>query len=96
LPRKIKLTEAKRAWLKANHASLSVSEISAELGCCSDTAKRILMREGLSFFSGAKFVIARTKTENDNWTRPCIVCGCAKSRPRWQYRCDKCTEKFSD
>lgn len=64
--------------------------------CCVDTAKRILMREGLRYFEGAKYVIAREQTSFQIWTRPCMVCGCTKSRPKWQYRCDSCSERLTD
>jgi hypothetical protein len=96
VPRKIKLSDETRQWLHANHAQFTVEALSQALGCHPDTTKRILMREGLRWFSGAKYTVARVHTEKADWRRPCIVCGCKKSRSKWQYRCDKCTEKYSD
>jgi hypothetical protein len=94
LPRKIKLSEETRQWLKANHAQLTISELSRVLGCCDDTTKRILMRENLRFFSGAKFVISRSRTEQNAWRRPCLRCACTKPRPKNQYICDSCHAKM--
>ena len=59
-------------------------------GCCSDTIKRILIREGLAEFNGAKYAITANKSEIDNWERACIKCKSTDPRPRWQYVCNKC------
>lgn len=56
---------------------------------CTDTLKRILMREGLAEFEGAKYAVAPSKSEQ-MWTRPCIKCRTTEPRPKWQYICDSC------
>jgi len=58
--------------------------------CCSDTIKRILIREGLAEFNGAKYAITANQSEIDNWERPCLKCKSTNPRPRWQYVCNKC------
>lgn len=58
---------------------------------CTDTLKRMLVREGLAEFDGAKYAISPYhKTEQRQWERPCLRCKDAKPRPQWQYICDKC------
>jgi len=68
----------------------SYRAMARRFGCCSDTIKRILIREGLAEFHGAKYAITSNKTEVDNWERPCIKCKSTSPRPRWQYVCNKC------
>jgi len=69
------------------------TEMSRHLGVCVDTVKRILQREGLKDFDGAKYVVARTSDNYINmWTRSCMKCGDDKPRPKWQYICNKCKE----
>lgn len=68
----------------------SYRAMARRFGCCSDTIKRILVREGLAEFNGAKYAITANQSEVDNWERPCIKCKSTASRPRWQYVCNKC------
>ena len=58
-------------------------------GVCTDTLKRILMREELMEFEGAKYAVAPTRHEQ-MWERPCIKCRSTQKRPKWQYICDPC------
>jgi IS30 family transposase len=59
------------------------------VGVCTDTLKRILMREGIAEFEGAKYAVAPAKSEK-TWSRPCIKCRTTTPRPKWQYICDPC------
>jgi IS30 family transposase len=63
--------------------------MAARFGVCTDTIKRILMREGIAEFEGAKYAVAPSKSEQI-WERPCINCRSTKPRPKWQYVCDPC------
>lgn len=96
MPRKIAITPEKRAYLHRHHERMEPQDVARLFDCCVDTAKRILMREGLKYFDGAKYVVAREKTAYQTWQRPCMICGCTKLRPRWQYRCEPCSERFTD
>lgn len=68
----------------------SYRAMARRFGCCSDTIKRILVREGLAEFNGAKYAVTANKSEIDNWERACIKCKSTNPRPRWQYVCNKC------
>ena len=48
---------------------------------CVDTLKRILVREGLRDFEGAKYVVAR-KVTVAMWERPCMDCKSTELRPK--------------
>ncbi len=69
------------------------TEMARHLGVCVDTVKRILQRESLKDFDGAKYVVALS-SENfvKMWNRPCMKCKDDKTRPKWQYICNKCKE----
>lgn len=85
--RKISISEEDMAWLRKNHEHLSYGTMAKRLGCCKDTLKRILVREGLQEFDGAKYTpVPKVNT----WNRPCMRCGCTKSRPKNLYYCDPC------
>lgn len=96
LPRKIPITPDKRAYLHRHHEKMEPQDVAQLFDCCVDTAKRILMREGLRFFPGAKYVVAREVVAYQKWRRPCMVCGCTEERPKWQYRCDSCSARLAD
>ena len=81
----------------AIHERIAYAEMAQTLSVCTDTLKRILMREGLAFFSGAKFVVAQSTTvKRPLWNRPCTVCGCTRPRPKFQFRCASCHENEDD
>lgn len=84
------LTKRQRNWLHKRHADLDHQTMADKLGCCVDTLKRILMREGLQYFAGAKYQFKMPETM---WDRPCTLCGDQKRRPINQYRCTHCHEK---
>lgn len=74
-------------------------EMASYMDVCTDTLKRILVREGLAEFDGAKYAISPThKSQVETWTRPCMKCKTEEPRPKWQYICDKCkavNERYS-
>lgn len=60
------------------------------VGVCTDTLKRILVREGMAEFDGAKYAVSPYKALQQTWVRPCLKCRDDAPRPKWQYICDKC------
>ncbi len=62
---------------------------------CTDTLKRILVREGIADFPGAKYVISPAR-EAKTWTRPCLRCRAVSTRPRFQFLCDPCKAEDAD
>tara|TARA_Y100001970_G_scaffold145912_1_gene179143 strand:+ start:18387 stop:18707 length:321 start_codon:yes stop_codon:yes gene_type:complete len=93
----VKVTKSDLAYLaKALKQNKPYTEMARHLGICVDTVKRILHREGLAEFDGAKYVVALSSDKHMKmWERPCMKCKCTKPRPKWQYICTKCKEKFS-
>lgn len=87
---RIKLSDEQEAWLADQHSKLTHKELAAELGCCVDTLKRMLMRRNLQYFPGAKY---QFREPPKTWKRPCQTCGCTKTRPKYQYRCNSCHER---
>ena len=59
------------------------------IGVCVDTLKRILHRNDIVQFEGAKF---QTRSGYEMWDRPCMRCKSQELRPKFQYICDKCAD----
>lgn len=95
MPKRISINPADLEWLRNNYSLHPMTVSAARLGICVDTLKRLLVREGLRNFKGAKYIQRPRPTPKDKWTRPCICCGCTDSRPRLQYKCDPCTSQTS-
>jgi hypothetical protein len=76
-------------WLTEHHAQVTLTEAARRLDVCVDTLKRILVREGLRDFEGAKYVVAR-KVTVAMWERPCMDCKSTELRPKNWYYCKKC------
>lgn len=89
LPRVVEITDDNMNWLSKHHADVTLTEAAHKLNVCVDTLKRILVREGLRDFEGAKYVVAR-KVTVAMWNRACMDCGCTKTRPKNWYYCKKC------
>jgi len=71
----------------------SYAEMAAHIGVCTDTLKRILQREGLAEFDGAKYAISPSHSNMvEMWSRPCMKCGDTEPRRKWQYICCRCTD----
>lgn len=62
------------------------------MGVCTDTLKRILVREGMAEFDGAKYAISPQRDSQKTWAKPCMKCKDTTPRPKWQYICDRCKE----
>lgn len=92
MPKKVNISEHTMRWLRKNHDSFTHKELASKVGCCVDTLKRILHREGLQYFEGAKYV-ATNETPVQKWSRACIRCKDTKPRPKWQYICSGCWGK---
>ena len=86
------LTEGQRDLLEwMLHNDYSYRAMARRFDISSDTLKRILIREGLAEFDGAKYAIVSQEVENlDLWDRPCLKCKSCEPRPRWQYVCNNC------
>lgn len=89
MPRSIRVSDADLAWLRENHRNEPYAEMARRMGCCVDTLKRILVREGLQEFDGAKYQVRRD-FEDKLWTRPCMSCGNTDPRPRNWFFCKPC------
>lgn len=85
--------KADLVWLEKTFRSnqMTLRAMAQEVGCCVDTLKRILHREGIAVYPAAKYQTSKTKNDG-TWTRPCIICGTKKPRPKWQYICTPCRE----
>lgn len=90
--RKLSLSQEDINWLTDNHQTFSLRSLASKYDCCVDTIKRILMRYDLQYFEGAKY---QFKIQEKTWSRACISCGCKKSRPKFQYKCGRCTSRDS-
>ena len=86
------LTEGQRDLLEwMLHNDYSYRAMARRLDISSDTLKRVLIREGLAEFDGAKYAIVSQDVENlDLWDRPCLKCKSSEPRTRWQYVCNNC------
>jgi len=75
-------------WLVvAVESDTSYATMAAKVGCCTDTLKRILHRNGIVEFEGAKYA---NKPVPVMWTRPCTRCSDTKPREKWLYFCATC------
>jgi len=93
MPRTVNLTDADKDWLRANHTKQSYNSMARHVGVCSDTLKRILVREGLQEFDGAKYACSRDMHVK-TWTRPCNSCGSTETRPKNYYFCTSCRRRM--
>jgi IS30 family transposase len=91
-PRRLSLAE--RDYLEqALTNGYSYSEMASRICVCTDTLKRILQREGLAQFDGAKYAISPSHSDVvEMWSRPCMKCGDKEPRRKWQYICCRCHE----
>lgn len=90
MPKIVRVSDADMSWLEQNHDRVSYHVAAKRIGCCVDTLKRILMREGLQDFDGAKYQVGRREDKTKMWERPCIACGSKESRPKLWYFCTPC------
>jgi len=69
----------------------SYRQMAEQLGVCTDTLKRILVREGLAEFEGAKYACKpEHKNFSKTWKRPCLKCRDDSPRPKGQFICSEC------
>ena len=80
MPKQVRISDPDLRWLQKNHKSYSYSDLAQRVGCCVDTLKRILVREGLQEFDGAKYQVRRDFSDK-TWTRPCMSCRSTEERP---------------
>lgn len=88
--KRVPLTQEQLDFIHDNYLNLSVTKLAAHIGCCSDTMRRILVREGLREYGGAKYVAAMPQPPM--WTRPCMNCKDTKPRPKNHYLCQRCKD----
>ena len=89
---RVELTEDDRNWLRERHWQETYPDMAQRIGCCVDTIKRILVREGLQEFDGAKYQVKRHNHVRQ-WTRPCLDCQSTELRPRMWFYCTPCRKK---
>ena len=89
MPKQVRIHDADLKWLQKNHKYYSYSDLARRVGCCVDTLKRILVREGLQEFDGAKYQVRRDFSAN-TWTRPCMSCRSTEERPKNWFFCKSC------
>jgi hypothetical protein len=89
MPKKIIIPHAFMHWLREHHSEHTHKQLADRAGCCVDTMKRLLHREGLQTFEGAKYV-AINENPQKMWDRACIRCKCTKPRPKNQFICTPC------
>lgn len=87
MPRQISLEEVDLIWLRKEHHEQTYTGMAKRIGCCVDTLKRILVREGLQEFEGAKYQV---RAKQEMWTRPCVKCNSKQVRPKNHYFCKPC------
>lgn len=92
--RSISITESDIEYLRvAVEQQIPYADMAEEIGCCEDTVKRVLVREGLAEFTGAKYGMSLRREQKMTevlWNRPCLVCKSTKPRIRNQWVCDHC------
>jgi hypothetical protein len=93
MPRVVRVTDEDKVWLQRNHKDYTYSDMAQRIGCCVDTLKRILVREGLQEFDGAKYQVRRD-FEEKSWSRPCMGCGDTKKRPKNWFFCKSCRKEL--
>jgi hypothetical protein len=94
MPRVVQVSAKDLDWLRKNHQTQSYPAMAKRLGCCVDTLKRILVRESLQEFDGAKYQIKEKVDAAKLWTRPCMKCGQAEERPKFWYFCRSCRKRM--
>lgn len=90
MPKVTRLTDEQLKWLAEVHERYSFVAMANHIGCHVDTLKRILAREGLREFDGAKYTPA---AKIDEWDRPCIQCGSTERRPKNWFMCSDCRRR---
>lgn len=93
MPKVIVITDENVGWLRAHYTEFPYTVLARKFNCCVDTLKRILVREGIANFDGAKYQVKRY-AKIRYWDRPCMSCGNVKSRPQGWYFCIPCRKKF--
>lgn len=82
-------SEEDLTWLRANHDKVTLTDAAKRMNVCVDTLKRLLVKEGLREFPGAKYQVARLRYQ-ETWDRPCLACGERQTRPRNWFFCRPC------
>jgi hypothetical protein len=78
-------TDEQKAWLRAAiERKASFRTMATYMGCCVDTLKRILHRNDLAVFEGAKYALA---IPTKMWRKPCLRCGDTTLREKNKYYC---------
>ena len=91
MPKQISISDADLIWLRNEHQNHTYSHMAKRVDCCVDTLKRILVREGLQDFDGAKYQV---RVKEEYWSRPCVNCGSKQKRPKLHYFCKPCRRKM--
>jgi len=94
MPRRANISEGQLQFLRvASAMKIPYSTMAREIGVCTDTCKRVLHKNRIVQFTGAKYIAAELP-EIQMWSRPCSCCGDKTPRPKWQFYCQSCKRKL--
>lgn len=94
MPKQITVTNDDLNYLRqaVSEGKTSYPEMAKRIGVCTDTCKRILHKNNIVEFTGAKYTVSRASV-TETWTRPCICCKSQETRPKNQYMCSSCRKQ---
>ncbi len=93
--KKIELSPEQLTWLRQAYKDrLHPEQMAAHLECHVDTVKRLLDRHGIRIALSSKHIT--TDQPPPQWNRPCNMCRCTESRPKFQYTCNRCKSHTRD
>lgn len=87
MPKVVHVDAETEAWLRSNYLQ-PITAIAARIGCCTDTARRILTRMGLVLYPGAKYAPARQRPVKKQ--KRCLRCRHKFNGHRTQFMCADC------
>lgn len=93
MPKIASYAEDDLLWLRENHDTVTLTHAADRLGVCIDTLKRLLVKEGLRDFPGAKYQVALVHTVQ-TWDRACLGCRKRELRPKGWFFCRPCRAKL--
>lgn len=89
MKKKAELTPDQLDWLRQAHKDrMKPESMASHLGYHVDTIKRLLDRHGIHIALSSKHIT--TDQPEPQWNRPCNICKCTESRPKFQYTCTPC------
>lgn len=89
MPKPTEPTPEQLEWLEnaVEEGNVTYRAMAKHIGVCVDTLKRILHRNDIIHFDGAKYQLY---PETVMWNRPCMKCKDDTTRPKGLYFCNGC------